>query len=217
MSDNVKDSQEYKDLLAKLEAKEKASDEQKSKLDNLASVVEEIKNDRDGLKTKLKEQTSADETKDATNEQLKELLKTAQEDAEKAKSDSLANNIKSQILQMASKRNFVSDKEGKINKKMLFANLDPSKFVLDDAGEIIGLGAKFDSLKKSESYLFAKQNKALNDKDPSVKEYKGLDISDKAMENAKTVSEQGAIMKAKMAQNSEVKNNMMSGMGNATI
>lgn len=220
MSD-ITDSKEYKELQAKLkEVEDKAESvqkESKSKIDSLAATVEEIKNDRDGLKTKLKDRSADDDSKDKSVEELKEMLKTAKTEAEQAKSDTKLNSVKAQIMQKAIEMNFVKDGNGKINTKMLFAQVDAGKSVVDSEGNIIGLDAQFDSLKESDSYLFSKSKSALNDTDPDPKIVNGVDVSPEAFDKAATIGDKVKIMKAREETSKEDNNGMLAGMGKAPV
>lgn len=216
MSDEVKDSKEFKALEAKYDAEIVKNKAIEDRISGLTSKVDEIVSDRDGLKKELKAQKADDETKNATTEQLKELLKEATIKAEKAEANVNINQVKNLIVQKALETGFVKNSAGQINRDMLFAQVDPTKFVMGEDGQLIGLDSKFNSLKESESYLFTKSKKILPSDTPNPQTFKGVDLSDEAMQKAGNVQDEMKIMRGRMDQNAEDKNNMMSGMGNAT-
>lgn len=220
MSDDnkdVKDSKEYKEIEKQLKEALKGSDSMTQKVDNLTSIVDEIKTDRDALKQSLKDEKAKKDLDNSSVEELKKLLGEERGRADKAENDRKLDVIKSKIVQKAISTNFVKNADGTVNEKMLFAQIDASKFVISDDGTVAGLDSKFDTMKETESFLFTKTKKAIDTDTPNPTTHKGLDVSPEAFSKAQSVQERVAIMKGREELNTVENSNMMTGMGQAEV
>ena len=215
----ITESKEYKDLQAKLEqvSKDAATDKETSeeKMESLSSIVKEIKEDRDAQKQKLKAELEKKTTENATVDELKKLLVDSKASETKAIEERKTDLIKAKIVQAASAKGFLKNSKDQINQKLLFSEIDPSKYQLDDDGEVIGLDQKFDSLKESDGYMFPKSKKAIENLNENPKTIKGIDVSDEAFSKASPM-DQVKIQQAKAAQVTEDNGNMLVGMGSPT-
>ena len=217
MTDEVKDSAEYKALEAKLADALKGSASQTEKLDKLAAVVNEIKEDRDTLKKTLREEKEKKTTDNASVDELKKLLQESNDAKTSAEAGRKLDKIKSKIIQHASAKGFLKNSSGSINEKLLFSEIDPAKYQLDDDGSVIGLSQRLDSLKESDSYMFPKSKKSLENIEGNPKMVKGVNVSPEAFDKAATLQEKVAIMKARQDGNEVDNSGMMQGMGKASV
>lgn len=208
-----KDSQEYKDMLAKVEAATQKNVELTDSVLSAKNTMNDIKNDRDELKKQLKSASEKSTNEDASKDQLKTMIKDANARADKAEANVKLESKKSKIMNMARTKGFVEGAE-----KALFSYVDPATFTEDDNGELLGLDHHFDKLKENNSFLFQKVKKALPNVDADPHTFKGKDISSEAIQKSKNISEAVEVMKAREAKNAENNTgNFTPGMGNADL
>ena len=212
---------DFKKELADLQAKMKDLEGKNSSLSSKLEEQKEAKNDvikqRDELKTQLKTAEGNKETENATVEQLKELLKEKDDLLTKSESARTTDRIEAKVMEAALKANFVLNKAGKINAKILKSELDISKLHLDDDGEVIGLASKFDKMREESPFLFNKKKAAAAETKVEPKSKKGEDLSQDALDGEKDFHKRREIIRKRGELHTEEnKNSLPSGMGENT-
>jgi chromosome segregation ATPase len=199
-------------LKAKVEGFEKKLEQLSNNLDEQKAAKTDVIKQRDELKAQIKASDGKKETDNASVDQLKELLKENQAKLDSVEKARETDKIEAKVIAAAQAADFVTDKNGKINAKILKSELDFSKLHLDDDGEVIGLTSMLDKVRENSSYLFSKKKAAAKETITDPKNKQGEDLSDEALVGKSFAERRAIVAKRGERFDADKTNNLPSGM-----